>query len=124
MSASMMEIDQNFADGDLVLVDFRPVLGHEQDGMRPALVMSDASYNAASSYLLVCPITSNTRPWPFKMPLPDGLKIRGFVMLDQIKSIDRRHRVLRLIDHVSSHAMVDYRERLATLLKLSPPRGN
>ena len=124
MTGSTMENDEDFADGDLVLVDFRPVLGHEQDGMRPALVMTDASYNAASSYLVVCPITSNTRPWPFKMPLPDGLKVRGFVMLDQIKSIDRRRRVLRLIDHVPSDAMRDYRERLATLLKLSPSRDH
>ena len=116
----MMENDEDFANGDIVLVDFRPVRGHEQDGMRPALVMTDASYNAASSYVVVCPITSNTRPWPFKMPLPDGLKVRGFVMLDQIKSIDRRRRVLRFIDHVPNAKMRDYRERLATLLKIAP----
>ena len=122
MTVSMMENDEEFADGDLVLVDFRPVLGREQDGLRPALVMTDASYNAASSYVVVCPVTSNTRPWPFKMPLPDGLKVRGFVMLDQIKSIDRRRRVLRLMDHVPSGVMQAYRERLATLLKLVPER--
>lgn len=120
----MMENEEDFADGDLVLVDFQPVRGHEQDGMRPALVMTDASYNAASSYLVVCPVTSNTRPWPFKLPLPDGLKVRGFVMLDQIKSIDRRRRVLRLIDHVPSDAMRVYRDRLATLLNLTLTRDN
>ena len=120
MTGSMMENDEDFAAGDIVLVDFRPVRGHEQDGMRPALVMTDASYNAASSYVVVCPITSNTRPWPFKMPLPDGLKVRGFVMLDQIKSIDRRRRVLRFIDQVPNAVMRDYRDRLATLLKIAP----
>lgn len=120
MMGSMMKNDEDFAAGDIVLVDFRPVRGHEQDGMRPALVMTDASYNAASSYVVVCPITSNTRPWPFKMPLPDGLKVRGFVMLDQIKSIDRRRRVLRFIDQVPNAVMRDYRDRLATLLKIAP----
>jgi len=120
MMGSKMENDKDFADGDIVLVDFRPVRGHEQNGMRPALVMTDATYNAASSYVVVCPITSNTRPWPFKMPLPDGLKVRGFVMLDQIKSIDRRRRMLRFIDHVPNDAMRDYRGRLATLLKIAP----
>ena len=120
MMGSTMENDEDFADGAIVLVDFRPVRGHEQDRMRPALVMTDASYNAASSYVVVCPITSNTRPWPFKMPLPDGLKVRGFVMLDQIKSIDRRRRVLRFIDQVPNAVMRDYRERLATLLKIAP----
>ena len=118
MTASTMDNDEDFAAGDLVLVDFRPVLGHEQDGMRPALVMTDQSYNAASSYLIVCPITSNTRPWPFKMTLPEGLKVRGFVMLDQIKSIDRRRRVLRLIDRVPNDTLLAYRERLSVLLSL------
>jgi mRNA interferase MazF len=126
MTVSMMANDKGFvdgfADGDIVLVDFRPVIGREQDGMRPALVMTDATYNAASSYLVVCPITSNARPWPFKMPLPEGLKVRGFVMLDQIKSIDRLRRVMRLIDRVPGEAMRGYRERLATLLNLAADR--
>ena len=113
-----MDSDEDFAAGDIVLVDFSPVRGHEQDGMRPALVMTDHSYNAASSYLIVCPITSNIRPWPFKMALPEGLKVQGYVMLDQIKSIDRRRRVLRLIDRVSSETLLIYRERLSVLLSL------
>ena len=117
MTGSMMESPDEFNEGDIVLIDFRPAKVHEQDGMRPALVMSDAAYNAASSYLVVCPITSNTRPWPFKMPLPDGLKVHGFVMIDQIKSIDRRRRVLRFIDHVPDEAMRDYRMRLAALFR-------
>ena len=117
MTGSMMESPDEFNEGDIVLIDFRPAKVHEQDGMRPALVMSDAAYNAASSYLVVCPITSNTRPWPFKMPLPDGLKVHGFVMIDQIKSIDRRRRVLRFIDHVPDEAMRDYRMPLAALFR-------
>jgi mRNA interferase MazF len=124
MTVSMTASDDEFASGDIVLVDFRPVLGHEQDGMRPALVMTDARYNAASSYVIVCPITSNNRPWPFKLPLPDGLKVRGFVMIDQIKSIDRRRRVLRYIDHVPDHAMAEYRARLGILLNLPQSHGH
>jgi len=120
----MMENNRDLADGDIVLVDFRPVRGHEQDGMRPALVMTDAAYNAASTYIVVCPITSNIRPWPFKMALPDGLKVRGFVMLDQIKSIDRQRHVLRQIDQVPSDAMAEYRERLGVLLKLPLTAGH
>ena len=123
MTVSTMENERDLSDGDVVLVDFRPVRGHEQDGTRPALVMTDFAYNAASTYVVVCPITSNTRPWPFKMALPDGLKVRGFVMLDQIKSIDRQRRVLRRIDHVSTQEMAAYRERLGVLLKLPIANG-
>ena len=52
------------------------------------------------------------------MALPEGLKVRGYVMLDQIKSIDRRRRVLRLIDRVPSEVLFAYRERLGVLLSL------
>jgi mRNA interferase MazF len=123
MTGFMMDDHDDLTHGDVVLVDFRPARGHEQDGMRPALVMTDSGYNSASSYCVVCPITSNARPWPFKVPLPDGLKVRGFVMLDQIKSIDRRRRIIRWIDHVPDETMLDYRHRLATLLKLPVLRG-
>jgi mRNA interferase MazF len=118
MMGSMTDNDEDFAEGDIVLVDFRPVIGREQDGLRPALVMTDAAYNEASSYMIVCPITSNARPWPFKMALPDGLKVRGYVMIDQIKSIDRRRRVLRRIDRLPQGELNDYRKRLGVLLKL------
>ncbi|MBM3635527.1 MAG: type II toxin-antitoxin system PemK/MazF family toxin [Alphaproteobacteria bacterium] len=114
----MIDSDEDFAAGDIVLVDFSPVRGHEQDGMRSALVMTDHSYNSASSYLIVCPITSNTRPWPFKMALPKGLKVQGYVMLDQIRSIDRRRRVLRLIDRVPRDVLLVCRERLGVLVSL------
>ena len=42
--------------------------------------------------------------------------------LDQIKSIDRRRRIMRLIDTVPAEALVGYRERLAILLRL--PNSN
>ena len=50
MTGSTMESDAHFADGDIVLVDFRPVIGREQDGMRPALVMTDEAYEGWTNY--------------------------------------------------------------------------
>ena len=47
--------------GDLVKMSFDPQSGHEQAGWRPALVISPALYNRASSLALVCPVTSRVR---------------------------------------------------------------
>jgi mRNA interferase MazF len=90
MSASTVDANGTIDLGDLVWVDFDPAFGHEPGGRRPALVMSIASYNESSSFVLVCPITRNDRSWPFKVGLPSGGAIAGAVLVDQIKSIDKR----------------------------------
>ena len=53
--------------GDLVKMSFDPQSGHEQAGWRPALVISPAPYNRASSLALVCPVTSRVRGYPFEV---------------------------------------------------------
>jgi len=73
--------------GDLIFLDFDPVRGHEQAGYRPALVLSNALYNAKTGLAVVCPITSHAKNYPFEVQLPDGLKVTGVVLTDQIKSV-------------------------------------
>jgi mRNA interferase MazF len=81
---------------ELILVRFDPVFGHEQAGTRPALVISRFEYNARSSFVVVCPITRNPKPWPFKIALPEDAAVRGFVLIDQLKSVDQRRIARRL----------------------------
>jgi mRNA interferase MazF len=42
--------------GDLIWIEFNPQAGHEQAGLRPALVISPASYNGAVGLAFLCPI--------------------------------------------------------------------
>ena len=74
--------------GDVVWVDFDPQAGHEQSGRRPALIISPRSYNQKVGLVLLCPITSRRKSYPFETPLPKGLKVEGVVLADQIKSMD------------------------------------
>ncbi|MDQ3707608.1 MAG: endoribonuclease MazF [Chloroflexota bacterium] len=78
--------------GDLVFLDFDPVKGHEQAGVRPALVLSPISYNSKVGLALVCPITSRAKGYPFEVALPAGLAIGGVILTDQVKSISWPHR--------------------------------
>jgi mRNA interferase MazF len=79
--------------GDLVWVELDPVRGREQSGRRPAVVITPAAYHNVSRIALVCPITSNLGPWPFKVFLPDGLEVGGAVLVDQVRAIDRSQRI-------------------------------
>lgn len=103
--------------GDLLYVDFSPSFRHEQKGERPGLVLSPETYNRNSSFALVCPITSNPKPWPFKLALDPGYRISGFVLVDQIKSIDRG-RLLRIADRVDEASVRQAQAMLIALLNI------
>jgi len=78
--------------GDFVAVTFDPQSGHEQRGRRPALVVSNDLFNKHTGLCIACPITSARRDYPFHVSIPPGQNVTGFVMVEQVKSIDFRSR--------------------------------
>jgi mRNA interferase MazF len=102
--------------GALVWFAFSPQSGHEQAGDRPALVMSPRLYHERSKLALVCPITSNMQPWPWKVMLPDGLGVAGAVLVDQLRAIDRGARRLRVAGQAPGAVVAEVQARLAALL--------
>jgi mRNA interferase MazF len=102
--------------GDAVWIDFNPQAGNEQAGRRPALVLSPAAYNGRTGLALLCPITSQVKGYPFEVGLPDGLKVAGVVLADQVKSLDWRSRGADFLEHVPDHAIRDVLQKLSTLL--------
>lgn len=78
--------------GDIVWLHLSPQTGYEQSGRRLALVISPRAYNNKVGLALFCPITSNVKGYPFEVVLPQGLKAKGTVLCDQVKSLDWRER--------------------------------
>ncbi len=74
--------------GDFVALDFNPQAGHEQQGRRPALVVSNDLFNKSTGLCIVCPVTNTRRDFPFHVPVPDGLRVTGVIMVEQVKSLD------------------------------------
>lgn len=105
--------------GDLVWVDFAPQAGHEQAGHRPALVLSPRIYHRRSKLAVVCPITSNAAPWPWKVHLPDGLAVSGAVLVDQVRSIDRAGRTLRIAGQAPEAVVAEVQAKLAALFGIA-----
>jgi len=73
--------------GDIAWLDFDPKAGREQGRRRPALVLTDQAYNRASGLVLVCPLTSKRKPYPFALPATVGT-VEGAVLVDHLKSVD------------------------------------
>jgi mRNA interferase MazF len=80
--------------GDIVWLDFDPQAGREQGRRRPALVLTDRSYNGASGLVVVCPLTSKRKPYPFSLPVVVD-KVEGAVLVDHLKSVDWKVRAVK-----------------------------
>jgi mRNA interferase MazF len=78
--------------GDLAYVDFDPQAGREQSGRRPALIISPKEFNRLTGFAVVCPVTNQKKGYPFEVEIPEGLKVQGVILTDQVKSLDLRER--------------------------------
>jgi mRNA interferase MazF len=87
--------------GDLITLSFDPQAGHEQRGRRPAIVVSRDLFNRRTGLCLACPITNTDRRYPFHVALPPDAVVSGFVMVEQVKSIDFAARRARRIGEAS-----------------------
>ena len=93
--------------GDLITLSFDPQSGHEQKGRRPALVISNFVFNKATNIAIVCPITNTNRRIPFHLPLPASSSLTGYVMAEQVKSIDFNSRGVRFIERAPAELVED-----------------
>ena len=85
-------VDVAARQGELIGLTFDPQSGHEQRGRRPALVVSNDLFNKHTGQCIACPITNTRRNYPFHVAIPAGDGVTGFVMVEQVKSIDFRTR--------------------------------
>jgi len=92
--------------GDFIIVTFDPQSGHEQQGRRPAFVISNKLFNKATGLAIVCPITNTDRHIPFHVEVPEHSSLTGFVMVEQVKSIDFSSRKVKFIEKASSNTLV------------------
>ena len=93
--------------GDLVALDFDPQSGHEQKGRWPALVISKDAFNKGTGLAICCPITNTDRRVPFHVPVTGRTSLTGFVMCEQVKSLDYRSRRMKLIERAPQDLLED-----------------
>jgi mRNA interferase MazF len=77
--------------GEVWLVQLNPTRGHEQAGLRPALVLSVDTFNASAAELAtILPITSKPRAVRTRVevkPPEGGLSLASFVICEQVRTI-------------------------------------
>lgn len=105
------------ARGDLVWLTFQPQAGHEHSGRRLALVVSPAAYNGRVGLALMCPVTSHIKGYPFEVPIPDDVCVRGVILADQLKSLDWQARQAEFIGRVPQNTMSEVISKIRVLIE-------
>lgn len=102
--------------GDLIWLEFTPHAGTEQGGRRPALVISAQEFNIATGLVFVCPVTNQGKGSSFEVPLPRGVGITGFVLSDQLRSLDWIARNATFASKVTQEVMWEVVGRIEAIM--------
>ena len=81
--------------GEVHLVGLDPTRGREIQKTRPCVVVSPDELNAHLRTIIVAPLTSTIKPYPFRFECRFE-KRAGSVVLDQIRTVDRERLIKRL----------------------------
>ena len=108
------------ARGDIISAFMKGQQGREQAGRRPFLVLTPAVYNAESSTVVGCPITSNTMPFAFKVLLPQAAPVTGGVLVDQVRALNVSARRSRKMGEAGDEVVAEVTAILASLLRIAP----
>lgn len=118
----MDTIRQSISRGDIYYADLNPVVGCEQGGIRPVLILQNDIGNRHSPTTIVCAITGKP-----KKPLPTHTAIAGvgklsresFALLEQIRTIDRA-RLREWVGRLDEKEMEEIDQALSISVGLSP----
>jgi mRNA interferase MazF len=86
--------------GNIIWLNFDPQTGYEQRGRRPALVVSNESFNRFSKMAIVCPITNTEKNHPFHVRLSHKTQIKGVILCDQPRTLDIYARDYEMIEQL------------------------
>ena len=76
------------ARGDIWLVTLDATVGSEIRKARPCVVVSPPEMHDYLRTVIVAPMTTGSRPAPFRIPLSHGGK-KGLILLDQVRAVDK-----------------------------------
>lgn len=81
--------------GEIWLAAFNPTVGSEIQKTRPCVIVSPDELNEHLRTAIVAPMTTGSRPAPFRIPIRFRNK-EGQILPDQMRTIDRARLVKRL----------------------------
>jgi len=108
--------------GTVVLVGLDPTMGHEQQGQRPCIAVSDPAVNADQRFPLVAVVPVTGTPgegalYPELSPGTSGLTKESYALVDHVRSVDKR-RIRRVFGRVATEELTAIDQGLELFLGL------
>ena len=106
--------------GDIFFADLSPVVGSEQGGIRPVLIIQNDTGNRYSPTVIAAAITSQTGkarlPTHIALPVNEncGLNRDSIILLEQVRTLDKK-RLRERMGHVEEQVM----EKVDTAIAVS-----
>ena len=108
--------------GDIVLCDLNPVVGTEQSGIRPVVVLQIDRANAVSPHTIIAPFSTKLRQkllasHVFIPQGTGGLDQDSVLLCEQIRVIDKR-RIVKVLGRLDNSFMQSIKKALRVILGL------
>ncbi|MGM9552097.1 MAG: type II toxin-antitoxin system PemK/MazF family toxin [Clostridia bacterium] len=107
-----------FEQGDIVYITLNPQAGHEQMGRRPAVVISNNTFNRLSAMLMLCPITSTNKSHPFHVELDNRTKTTGVILCEQAKMLDATARQAAFIEKLPDDKLLEVVDMVYSFIEM------
>ena len=120
---SFSEMEMNIKRGDIYYADLSPVIGSEQGGLRPVLIVQNDVGNKYSPTVIAAAITSKMG----KTKLPTHIDVVGnqvglakdsVILLEQIRTIDKK-RLKEKMGHLDDDTMKNVNDAIEVSFGLS-----
>jgi transcriptional modulator of mazE/toxin, mazF len=115
-------MNNNVRRGDIYYADLSPVVGSEQGGVRPVLIVQNDVGNRYSPTVIAAAITSQTGkarlPTHIEVHTDSGLAKSSIVLLEQIRTLDKR-RLKDRMGHLDDETMTLVNDALSVSFGLA-----
>jgi len=84
--------------GSIIKIDFNPIVGSEQGGYRPAVVISNDFTISKTNIISICPITNQQSKTALNVLLDDRTQTQGAVLCAHNRAVDLSKRSYKRIE--------------------------
>lgn len=105
--------------GDIIRVNFNPTIGSEQQGKRPAVIISNNFVLQNTNIVFVAPVTSKQGDSALNVALDDKSKTKGAILCAHTRALDLSKRPYDFIEKLPKEKLKEVLDVIISLVEPS-----